>query len=53
MTRTISRKTATLLAALALAALAGCTAMEKSVGQCEGGVSDLSTLSSVTVQNPC
>ena len=51
MIRTVSRKASlAFLAVLALAALSGCT---KPVGQCEGGVSDLSTLSSVTVQNPC
>lgn len=51
MTCTSTRKASlALVAAVALAALAGCTqAPEK----CEGGVSDLSKLSSVTVQNPC
>lgn len=43
-------KPLTLLAALALALLAGCT---QPVGQCEGGLEDLSTMPSVTVQNPC
>jgi hypothetical protein len=51
MSRTITRQASlAILAALALSALAGCT---QPPGQCEGGVSDLSTLSSVTVQNPC
>ncbi|PYF08609.1 hypothetical protein C8J30_11225 [Rhodobacter viridis] len=51
MTCTPTRKTSlAFLAALALAALSGCT---QPPGKCEGGVSDLSTLSSVTVQNPC
>lgn len=51
MTCTLTRKTSlALVAAMALAALSGCTPPPE---KCEGGVSDLSTLSSVTVQNPC
>ncbi len=41
---------ARLLALLALAALAGCA---QPVGQCEGGLDGLSSLSNVAVQNPC
>ncbi|SOB92916.1 hypothetical protein [Rhodobacter maris] len=40
----------TLTALLLCAALAGCA---KPVTQCEGGVEDLSTMSSVVVDNPC
>jgi hypothetical protein len=51
MSRTFTRKAPlALVAVLALAALAGCT---QPLAKCEGGVSDLSTLSSVTAQNPC
>jgi len=44
------KKSLAMLAILAVAAVAGCT---QPPAKCEGGVSDLSTLSSVTVQNPC
>lgn len=51
MIRTSTRKASlALMAVLAVAALSGCT---QPTAKCEGGVSDLSTLSSVTVQNPC
>jgi len=41
------------LALLALVSLGACTQLEKDVGQCEPGVSDLSTLSNVPNANPC
>lgn len=51
MTRKISlSKPAVALALIALMALSAC---EQKYGQCEGGVSDLSDMSNVTVQNPC
>lgn len=50
MFRKLSRKSLSLLAVLALAA---CTQLQQDIGQCEGGVEDLSTLATVTAQNPC
>lgn len=51
MTCTFTRKMPlALMAVLALTAVSGCMQPPE---KCEGGVSDLSTLSSVTVQNPC
>lgn len=51
MTRKISlSRPAVALALIALMALSAC---EQKYGQCEGGVSDLSDMSNVTVQNPC
>ncbi|MGD9919381.1 MAG: hypothetical protein AB7U46_15315 [Paenirhodobacter sp.] len=52
MTRKISR-TKPVVAVLALAAVLALSACENKVGQCEGGVDDISTLSNVAPQNPC
>lgn len=41
------------LAFLAVLALAACTQLQQDIGQCEGGVEDLSTLATVAGQNPC
>ncbi|MFD2173664.1 hypothetical protein [Rhodobacter lacus] len=40
----------TLTALLLCVTLAGCA---EKIGQCEGGVDDLSTMSNVVVDNPC
>lgn len=48
-----TRKAMMAIAALGLVALTACTQLQKDVGQCEGGVGDLSTLSNVTPANPC
>lgn len=50
MIRKLTRKSLALFAVLALAA---CTRLQQDIGQCEGGVEDLSTLATVAVQNPC
>lgn len=52
MTRKIS-STKPVAIALALAAVLALSACENKVGQCEGGVSDISGLSNVAPQNPC
>lgn len=50
MFRKLSRKSLLLFAVLALAA---CAQLQQDIGQCEGGVEDLSTLATAAPQNPC